>query len=65
MLDPDVIFPVLSQLTLWDMRCGGCVQKVNGSVGDLIYAVSGSLAGSVAVGGSDRCLTIYDPRRLS
>ncbi|XP_078434065.1 uncharacterized protein LOC144705327 isoform X2 [Wolffia australiana] len=55
-----------SQLTLWDLRTGGgCVQRVTGSVGDLIYAISCSPSGYVAVGGSDRCLTVYDPRRWS
>ncbi|CAA6660537.1 unnamed protein product [Spirodela intermedia] len=55
-----------SQLTIWDLRTGGgCVQRVCGSVGDLIYAISCSPSGHVAVGGSDRCLTIYDPRRWS
>ncbi|KAH7685472.1 WD40-repeat-containing domain-containing protein [Dioscorea alata] len=56
-----------SQLTIWDLRTnhnGGCVQRICGSVGDLIYAVCSSPSGAVAVGGSDRTVTIYDPRRL-
>ncbi|XP_039121864.1 uncharacterized protein LOC120258500 [Dioscorea cayenensis subsp. rotundata] len=57
-----------SQLTIWDLRTnhnGGCVQRICGSVGDLIYAVCCSPSGAVAVGGSDRTVTIYDPRRWS
>ncbi|MQL85190.1 hypothetical protein Taro_017711, partial [Colocasia esculenta] len=55
-----------SQLTIWDLRTsGGCVQRVCGSIGDLIYAISSSPSGAVAAGGSDRTVTIYDPRRWS
>ncbi|KAJ0971985.1 hypothetical protein J5N97_019944 [Dioscorea zingiberensis] len=69
----DVSSPVLavaegSQLTIWDLRTnhnGGCVQRVCGSIGHLIYSVCSSLSGAVAVGGSDRTVTIYDPRRWS
>lgn len=39
------------------------MQRICGSVGDLIYAVCCSPSGAVAVGGSDRTVTIYDPRR--
>lgn len=56
------------QLTLWDLRTkhnGGCVQRVTGSVGNSLYAVCSSLNGAIAVGGSDRTVTIYDPRRWS
>lgn len=55
------------QLSVWDLRTnsnGGCVQRVCGSVGDLIYAVCSSPSGPIAAGGSDRTVTIYDPRRL-
>lgn len=57
-----------SQLTMWDLRTnqnGGCIQRVCGSIGDIIYAVSSSPSGAIAVGGSDRTVTIYDPRRWS
>lgn len=57
-----------SQLTIWDLRTnrnGGCVQRVCGSVGDLIYALCSSPSGAIAVGGTDRAVTIYDPRRWS
>ncbi|XP_077242073.1 uncharacterized protein LOC143882472 isoform X2 [Tasmannia lanceolata] len=56
------------QLTIWDLRTkhnGGCVQRICGSVGDLFYAVCGSSEGAIAIGGSDRTVTIYDPRRWS
>ncbi|CAK7346778.1 unnamed protein product [Dovyalis caffra] len=55
------------QLTLWDLRMkenGGCLQRICGSVGDIFYAVCSSSTGHVAVGGADRTVTIYDPRRL-
>ncbi|XP_059630494.1 uncharacterized protein LOC132273549 isoform X2 [Cornus florida] len=54
------------QLTLWDLRMkenGGCVHRICGSVGDILYSVCSSSTGNVAVGGADRTLTIYDPRR--
>ncbi|XP_074563371.1 uncharacterized protein LOC141819997 [Curcuma longa] len=57
-----------SQLSVWDLRTnqnGGCVQRVCGSVGDLIYALCSSPSGAIAVGGTDRAVTIYDPRRWS
>nr|XP_029121707.1 uncharacterized protein LOC105049447 isoform X4 [Elaeis guineensis] len=57
-----------SQLTIWDLRTnhnGGCVKRVCGSIGDLIYAVSCAPSGAIAVGGSDRTVTIFDPRRWS
>ncbi|KAB5568480.1 hypothetical protein DKX38_002273 [Salix brachista] len=55
------------QLTLWDLRMkenGGCLQRISGSIGDIFYAVCSSSTGNVAVGGADRTVTIYDPRRL-
>ena len=57
----------LLQLTLWDLRMkenGGCLQRISGSLGDIFYAVCSSSTGNVAVGGADRTVTIYDPRRL-
>ncbi|KAJ6730628.1 hypothetical protein OIU85_021427 [Salix viminalis] len=56
------------QLTLWDLRMkenGGCLQRISGSLGDIFYAVCSSPTGNVAVGGADRTVTIYDPRRWS
>lgn len=44
---------------------GGCVHRVCGIPGDIFYAVSISSNGNVAVGGADRTVTIYDPRRLA
>ncbi|KAG9130832.1 hypothetical protein Leryth_016974 [Lithospermum erythrorhizon] len=55
-----------SQLTIWDLRVqenGGCVQRTCGSVGDMFYAVCSSPNGYIAVGGADRTVTVYDPRR--
>ncbi|KMZ67621.1 hypothetical protein ZOSMA_25G00040 [Zostera marina] len=55
-----------SQLSIWDLRTkenGGCVQRICGSIGDNIYAVSCSPSGPIAIGGSNRTVTIYDPRR--
>lgn len=43
---------------------GGCVQRICGSVGDIIYSVSSSSSGTIAAGGADRTVTVYDPRRL-
>lgn len=43
---------------------GGCVQRICGSVGDIIYSVSSSSRGTIAAGGADRTVTVYDPRRL-
>ncbi|XP_017437611.1 uncharacterized protein LOC108343754 isoform X2 [Vigna angularis] len=57
-----------SQLSIWDLRVkenGGCVHRVCGIPGDIFYAVSISSNGNVAVGGADRTVTIYDPRRWS
>lgn len=57
-----------SQISVWDLRSnsnGGCVQRVSGSIGDLLYSVSSSPSGLIAAGGSDRTVTIYDPRRWS
>ncbi|KAF5181115.1 hypothetical protein FRX31_029299 [Thalictrum thalictroides] len=56
------------QLSIWDLRMkenGGCVQRVCGSMGDIIYAVSSSSTGHIAVGGADRSVAIYDCRRWS
>ncbi|XP_042487162.1 uncharacterized protein LOC122067384 isoform X2 [Macadamia integrifolia] len=56
------------QLTIWDLRVkenGGCVQRICGSLGDIFYAVCSSSDGLIAVGGADRTVTIYDPRRWS
>ncbi|XP_051124309.1 uncharacterized protein LOC127246790 [Andrographis paniculata] len=57
-----------SQLSIWDLRTnenGGCVRRIMGSVGDIMYAVSASSSGIVATGGADRTITFYDPRRWS
>lgn len=43
---------------------GGCVHRICGSVGDILYAVCSSSTGNIAVAGADRTVTIYDPRRL-
>ncbi|PIA47753.1 hypothetical protein AQUCO_01400391v1 [Aquilegia coerulea] len=56
------------QLSIWDLRMkenGGCVQRVCGSMGDIIYAVSSASTGHIAVGGggADRSVAIYDCRR--
>ncbi|KAI3733093.1 hypothetical protein L1987_64311 [Smallanthus sonchifolius] len=56
------------QLSIWDLRVkekGGCVHRICGSVGDILYAVCNSSNGNVAVGGADRTMTVYDPRRWS
>ncbi|XP_010260956.1 PREDICTED: uncharacterized protein LOC104599907 isoform X2 [Nelumbo nucifera] len=56
------------QLTIWDLRThenGGCVQRICGSMGDILYAICSSSDGAIAVGGADRTVTIYDPRRWS
>ncbi|RZC44163.1 hypothetical protein C5167_037118 [Papaver somniferum] len=56
------------QLSIWDLRVkenGGCIQRICGSVGDILYAVCGDSAGNIAVGGADRTVTVYDPRRWS
>ncbi|XP_061355420.1 uncharacterized protein LOC133299946 isoform X2 [Gastrolobium bilobum] len=55
-----------SQLTIWDLRMkenGGCVHRISGIPGNMLYAVCSSSNGNVAVGGADRTVTIYDPRR--
>jgi len=57
-----------SQLSIWDLRMnnnGGCVQRISGSIGDVIYSVCSSPSGLIAIGGTDRAVTIYDPRRWS
>ena len=57
----------LLQLSIWDLRMnnnGGCVQRISGSIGDVIYSVCSSPSGLIAIGGTDRAVTIYDPRRL-
>ena len=43
---------------------GGCLNRICGSVGDALYAVSSSSTGNIAVAGADRTVTIYDPRRF-
>lgn len=51
---------------MWDLRVkenGGCVKRICGSPGDILYANSFSPTGNIAVGGADRTVTIYDPRR--
>ncbi|KAH9757581.1 hypothetical protein KPL71_016435 [Citrus sinensis] len=56
------------QLTIWDLRMkenGGCLHRICGSVGDILYAVCSSSTGNIAVAGADRTVTIYDPRRWS
>ncbi|KAF2297535.1 hypothetical protein GH714_025271 [Hevea brasiliensis] len=55
------------QLTIWDLRMkenGGCLHRICGSLGDIFYAVCSSSTGNIAVGGADRTVTIYDPRRF-
>ncbi|MCD7468382.1 hypothetical protein HAX54_006474 [Datura stramonium] len=55
------------QLTIWDLRMkekGGCVRRICGSVGDILYAVCNSSKGTIAAGGADRSVTVYDPRRF-
>ncbi|KAL2519829.1 uncharacterized protein Fot_23752 [Forsythia ovata] len=55
-----------SQLSIWDLRMkenGGCVHRICGSVGDILYAVCNSSCGNVATAGADRTVTLYDPRR--
>ncbi|KAG6388573.1 hypothetical protein SASPL_150003 [Salvia splendens] len=37
--------------------------RIMGSVGNMLYAVSMSSSGNIAVGGEDRTVTVYDPRR--
>ncbi|MCH93133.1 hypothetical protein A2U01_0014081, partial [Trifolium medium] len=57
-----------SQLTMWDLRMkenGGCVHRISGTPGDTLYSVCSSSTGNIAVGGVDRTVTIYDPRRLA
>lgn len=57
----------LLQLSIWDLRVkenGGCVHRIMGSVGDMLYAVSISSSGYIAAGGADRTVAVYDPRRL-
>ncbi|KAF3971335.1 hypothetical protein CMV_005064 [Castanea mollissima] len=54
------------QLTIWDIQMkenGGCLHRICGSPGDVFYAVCSSSTGNVAVGGADRTVTIFDPRR--
>ncbi|XP_004516622.1 uncharacterized protein [Cicer arietinum] len=57
-----------SQLSMWDLRMkenGGCVHRICGTPGDTLYSVCSSSTGNIAVGGVDRTVTIYDPRRWS
>ncbi|KAH9611108.1 hypothetical protein KSS87_001284 [Heliosperma pusillum] len=56
------------QLTLWDLRMkenGGCLHRLCGSPGDILYDSSTSITGNIAVAGTDRTVTVYDPRRWS
>ncbi|VFQ86703.1 unnamed protein product [Cuscuta campestris] len=56
------------QLSIWDIRMrekGGCVHRICGSVGDILYAVCDSSNGTIAAGGADRTVSVYDPRRWS
>jgi hypothetical protein len=43
---------------------GGCVQRISGSVGNVTYSVCSSPSGLIAIGGTDRTVTIYDSRRF-
>ncbi|CAN0921577.1 hypothetical protein LINGRAHAP2_LOCUS32666 [Linum grandiflorum] len=55
-----------SQLSIWDLRMkenNGCLHRICGSIGDIFYAVCSSSTGNIAVGGADRTVTVYDPRR--
>ncbi|VAH65837.1 unnamed protein product [Triticum turgidum subsp. durum] len=57
-----------SQLSIWDFRMhnnGGCVQRISGPTGGILYSVCTSPSGLIAVGGTDRAVTVYDPRRWS
>ncbi|XP_047056511.1 uncharacterized protein LOC124662753 [Lolium rigidum] len=67
--DQDIhIRSLRSQLSIWDLRMhnnGGCVQRVSGPVGGILYSVCSSASGLIAVGGTDRAVTIYDPRKWS
>ncbi|XP_031500504.1 uncharacterized protein LOC116264434 isoform X1 [Nymphaea colorata] len=56
------------QLSIWDLRVkqnGGCIQRITGTLGSPFHAVCSSADGSVAVGGADRSVTIFDCRRWS
>ncbi|KAJ8541503.1 hypothetical protein K7X08_002319 [Anisodus acutangulus] len=56
------------QLSIWDLRMkekGGCVRRICGSIGDILYAVCNSSKGTIAAGGADRTVTVYDPHRWS
>ncbi|KAK9270410.1 hypothetical protein L1049_025989 [Liquidambar formosana] len=55
-------------LTIWDLRMkenGGCLHRICGSVGDTFYSVCSSSTVYIAVGGADRSVAVYDPRRWS
>ncbi|KAI4366848.1 hypothetical protein MLD38_022664 [Melastoma candidum] len=57
-----------SQLTIYDLRMkenGGCLNRICGTCGDTFFAVCSSTTGNIAVGGDDRTVTVYDPRRWS
>uniref|UniRef100_A0A0E0CAS9 Anaphase-promoting complex subunit 4 WD40 domain-containing protein n=1 Tax=Oryza meridionalis TaxID=40149 RepID=A0A0E0CAS9_9ORYZ len=46
-----------SQLSIWDLRTsnnGGCVHRISGPIGGIIYSVCSSPSGPIAVGGTDR-----------
>ncbi|CAN6452612.1 unnamed protein product [Victoria cruziana] len=56
------------QLSIWDLRVnqnGGCIQRISGTLGSPFHSVCSSAGGSVAVGGADRSVTIFDCRRWS
>ncbi|KAJ7969814.1 Guanine nucleotide-binding protein, beta subunit [Quillaja saponaria] len=56
------------QLAIWDLRMrenSGCLHRICGSLGDVFYSVCSSSTGNIAVGGADRTVTVYDPRRWS
>lgn len=66
MIINEVIYYLCQQLSIWDLRMkenGGCVHRICGSVGDILYAVCNSSCGNIAAGGADRTVTVYDPRR--
>ncbi|XP_073314441.1 uncharacterized protein [Primulina huaijiensis] len=62
------IFIFALYISEWDLQTkenGGCVHRIVGSVGDILYAVSTSSSGYIATGGVDLTVTVYDPRKWS
>lgn len=62
-----LLMAVSLQLSIWDLRTsnnGGCIHRISGPIGGIIYSLCSSPSGPIAVGGTDRTVTIYDPRRL-